>query len=72
MGLRNCGGSINESLLLDRPGSIGTPILDAGQEEGKVKEGAGGGVEEKGECRRKGYERRKKARWGKVGMGDPI
>ena len=72
MGLRNCGGSVNEPLSLDRPGLIGTPILDAGQEEGKGKEGAGGGVEEKGECRRKGYERRKKARWGKVGVGDPV
>ena len=45
MGLRNCGGSVNESLSLDRPGSIGTPILDMGQEEGKGKEGAGGGEE---------------------------
>ncbi len=72
MGLRNCGESINESLSLDRPGSIGTPILDSGQEEGKGKERAGGGVEEKGECRRKGYERRKKARWGKVGVGDSV
>ncbi len=27
----NCGSSINESLSLDRPGLIGTTILDAGQ-----------------------------------------
>ena len=39
LGLGNCGGSVNESLSLDRKGSIGTLILDAGQEEGKGKEG---------------------------------
>ncbi len=72
LGLGNCGGSVNESLSLDRKGSIGTLILDTGQEGGKGKEGAGGGGEEKGECKRKGYERRKKARWGKVGVGDPV
>ncbi len=40
---------------MDRPGLIGTAILDAGQEEGK---GKGRRQKEEGECRRERWERR--------------
>jgi hypothetical protein len=68
-GMGNCGRSVNESLLLDRPGLIGTAILDAGQEEGKGKGRRGN---EEGECRRERWERR--MGWGEErgGGSDPV
>jgi hypothetical protein len=69
----NCGRSINELLLLDRPGSNGTAILDAGQVAAREKllRRKGRAKKEEEEGRKKGNAGWKggKGGWGGVGRG---